>query len=275
LDEIGEVGDISLLRGVSRELKASPGTRELGRGLARRLAKRVWISDLGRVEIHIGSKIIEGSQIRRKVLSILCFLVSRPQMSATREEVLDAMWPDLDPGTALNSLNQTVYFLRRVFEPSYREDTSPGYMGQDGELVWLDPELVGSQSRRCRDLIRAIPSTPDADKALELVRAYTGRFAIDFTYDDWAADYRDSLHASYLRVAEAAIRADFNSGHYDRGVELAQLVADVEPDAEEIQVGLLRLLRMAGSTAAAAERYQRYAQTQRELGVEPEPLDQL
>ena len=37
-------------------------------------------------------------------------------MSSTRDQVLDALWPELDPVDALNSLNQTVYFLRRVLE---------------------------------------------------------------------------------------------------------------------------------------------------------------
>jgi DNA-binding SARP family transcriptional activator len=196
-------------------------------------------------------------------------------MSATREEVLEALWPDLEPGTALNSLNQTVYFLRRVFEPGFQEETSPAYLGQDGELVWLDGGLVGSQSRNCRALIRSLPRVADPDQALHLAKQYTGRFAIDFMYEDWAADYRDALHTAYLRVIETAIRSDLDTGHYDRGIQIAQLATEVEPEADEIQVSLLRLFRMAGSMAAAAEQYAHYAQAQRELGVEPEPFDQL
>ena len=37
-----------------------------------------------------------------------------------------SLWPDVEPSRRMNSLNQTVYFLRRVFEPTYREDTSSG-----------------------------------------------------------------------------------------------------------------------------------------------------
>ena len=40
-------------------------------------------------------------------------------MSSTRDQVLDALWPDLEPLVAVNSLNQTVYFLRRVFESTF------------------------------------------------------------------------------------------------------------------------------------------------------------
>ena len=71
------------------------------------------------------------------------------RFASTREEVLDSLWPDHDPTSALNSLNQTVFFLRRVFEPTFRDDTSPGYVGQDGETIWLDTDLVDCRSRRC------------------------------------------------------------------------------------------------------------------------------
>jgi len=275
LDEVGTSEDVLRLRRLSRDLRGLTATRDLGRGLARRLASPIWIDDLGRVEIRVGDRLVDGTSIRRKVLALLCFLVSRPKMSATREEVLEAMWPDLDPGTALNSLNQTVYFLRRVFEPAYQDELSPGYVGQDGELIWLDAALIDSRSRTCRNLIRSLSGTSDPERVLELARRYSGRFAIDFTYDDWAGDYRDSLHAAYLRVVEAAIRSDLDSGHYDRGIELAELAIEVEPDADELQIALLRLFRMAGSMTAAAEQYEHYAHGQRELGLEPAPFDQV
>ncbi len=36
---------------------------------------------------------------------------------------------------AVNSLNQTIYFLRRVFEPSFSEDVTPGYVHHDSDVV--------------------------------------------------------------------------------------------------------------------------------------------
>ena len=67
---------------------------------------------------------------------------------------MEALWPDIDPDGAINSLNQTVYFLRRVFEPDYQEDLSPGYVHQESDLVFLDDELVQSSSSRCAGLDR-------------------------------------------------------------------------------------------------------------------------
>ena len=144
LDQIGEREDVLPLRRIARELRTSPGAGGLGRGLARRLADRVTVEDQGRVEIQLGNTLIPGTIVRRKVLALLCFLLSRPSMSATRDQVLDSLWPDLEPEVAANSLNQTVYFLRRVFEPAFSEETSPGYVHHDSDVLWLDPELVDS-----------------------------------------------------------------------------------------------------------------------------------
>ena len=46
----------------------------------------------------------------------------------------------------MNSLNQTSYFLRRVFEPDYVEDLSPGYLHHDSDVVWLDGNSSGSRT---------------------------------------------------------------------------------------------------------------------------------
>ena len=115
---------------------------------------------------------VEGSELRRKVLALLCLLVSKPRFELAREEVIDALWPDQDPAAALNSLNQTVYFLRRVFEPDYREETSPGYVAQDGETIWLDAGLISSTSHACVELIRSMPSEPTPAGALALATEY-------------------------------------------------------------------------------------------------------
>jgi DNA-binding SARP family transcriptional activator len=266
LGRIGEAQDIGRLRDAGR--RGRTGSR-LGLVLARRLASPVFVEDLGRVQILVGTRTVDGTEVRRKVLALLCLLLSRAKFSSTREEVLDSLWPEHDPSSALNSLNQTVYFLRRVFEPEFRDDESPGYVGQDGETIWLDAELVDCRSRRCFQIIRSMPRDPLPEGAVELAAQYRGRFALDFAYDDWAAPYRDALHAAYLRVIEHAVRLDLDSGHFERGTFIAERASEVDPESEEIQAALVRLYRLSGAHAAAAEQYAHYAHGLRDLGIEP------
>jgi DNA-binding SARP family transcriptional activator len=248
----------------------------LGRTLARRIADKVHVEDQNRVVVHVGDRQIMGSAVRRKVLALLCFLLSRPELASTRDQALEALWPDLDPLDAVNSLNQTVYFLRRVLEERYVDDLSPGYLHHDSDLVWLDRELVSSRSNECRLLIKTLPPIPSPDQVLDLAMRYQGRFALDFEYEEWAAPFRDWLHASFLEIVERAVTGDIESGHFERGIVLARRVLDIDPGAEQIELSLLRLYRASGAHAAAAEQYGHYASVMREqLGLEPPPLDSL
>ncbi len=276
LEAIGEKEDVRRLRGLARDHKRRPDTITLGRGLARRVAEPVYVDDLGRVRIHVGSAEVAGSVVRRKVLGLVCFLISRPQMSSTRDQVLEALWPDLDPDVAVNSLNQTLYFLRRVLEEDYEDDLSPGYVHHTSDVIWLDSDLVSSRSIECRALLRAFSKEPSPDEVEALVRMYTGRFALDFEYEEWANAYRDSLHAAYLEVVERSVLDDFGTGHHDRGIRFARSALDIDSTAENIEVSLLRLYLVTGAHAAAAEQYAHYATVMREeLGVEPPSLESL
>ena len=276
LDQVGEMGDVAALRAVARANRKVSGAAGLGRGLARLRAQKVFVDDLGRVAIQCGERLTAGGTIRRRVLGLLCLILSQQNMSTTREFVMDALWPDLDPTAALNSLNQTIYFLRRVIEPKYDDDTSPGYVHHDGELIWLDAELVDSRSNQCRSLIRKLSTTASVEEVDALTLLYTGRFALDFEYEEWAAPYREWLHAAFLEIVERSIREDLRASQFDRAIRIARTALEVDSRAEHLELLLLRAYRMSGAHAAAAEQYEHYASVLRsELGVEPPPLDAL
>jgi hypothetical protein len=81
LDEIGERSDVRSLRDIARRSKRKAEAANLGRSLARRVADRVVVEDHGRVQIRVGRRVVAGTEIRRKVLAMLCFMVSRPGLS--------------------------------------------------------------------------------------------------------------------------------------------------------------------------------------------------
>jgi DNA-binding SARP family transcriptional activator len=276
LEVIGEGADIPRLRNLARTSKRRHEATDLGRSLTRRLASRVRIEDQGRISIEVGDRVIAGTSIRRKVLAMVSYLLTRPELSATRDQVLDALWPEQSPEAAINSLNQTIYFLRRVFEEPYSDDLSPGYVHHDSDVVWLDGELITSRSLECRRLIREVTSQASPEDVDRLTRLYHGRFALDFEYEEWAAEYRDPLHAAYLEIVERSVLDDLQSGHYDRGITVARRALEADTSAEQIELSLLRLYRVTGAHAAAAEQYAHYSAILRdELGVEPPPLESL
>ncbi len=261
-----------MLRAFAREKRSEEGST-LGRHLARRVAEPVEIADLGRIRVHVGKRTIEGESVRRKVLALLAFLITRPNMTAARDQVVDALWPEQDPSAASNSLNQTVYFLRRVFEPGYVDDRSPGYLRHETDLVWLDEELVSARSTACRQLINEARTSSSWSTVEELSRSYIGRFALDFEYEDWSSGYRDNLHAAYLATVEHAVDDEAAAARFDRAIELCRRALEVDPSCEPVERKLLRLYRATGAHAAAEEQYRHYAYAMSEdLGISPPPL---
>jgi ATP/maltotriose-dependent transcriptional regulator MalT/DNA-binding SARP family transcriptional activator len=274
LEIVGDLEDVPILAALRQ--KRALHLPDAGRALNRRLAPRVYVEDLGRVAIRIDERTIPGTDIRKKILSLLCFLLTRPQFTATREQVLEALWPEMEPEAGANSLNQSVYFLRRVFEPGCEDDTSAGYLRSRADLIWLDQDLVQSRSAHCLKLIAAIRRDPSPELVTRLAESYTGRFGVDFIYDDWASSFRDTLHASFLDRIERAVTLDTEAGAFDRALSVAQLALQADPDAEQIELCLLRVYRRTNANAAAAEQYAHYASVMREqLGVEPLPLEAI
>jgi hypothetical protein len=91
LEQVGDQSDVLSLRRLSRELKGEHANPDLGRELARRVAPRTFIEDLGRIELTIGDRQLPGTSVRRKALALLTFLLAQPQMASTRDRVLDAL----------------------------------------------------------------------------------------------------------------------------------------------------------------------------------------
>ncbi len=271
LAAIGGRDDASFLRVIGASSKA---VRPIASAISRRLAPAVYLWDLGPVRLEIGGVPLR-QRLRRKVLGLLCFLASHPGQAASRDEAIDALWPDLGPDTAANSLHQTIYFMRRVFEPEYREGMSAGYIGFDGEVLSLNDQLFGSASRDAWALVRAT-KRGDPGAIDRLLALYSARYALDFAYEEWASAYRDNLHAAVLGVAENEISEALVAGDSERAIHLAHSVLVVDPTADGIELLLVRAYKSASRHAAAAEQYAHYASVLREqLGVDPPPIDRL
>ncbi len=271
LAEIGSSEDGALLRAVGASKKA---IRPHALAITVRLAKPVFVSDLGVVEVRIGETALPRG-LRRKVLALLCFLSSRAGMAANRDEALDALWPDLSPDTGGNSLHQAIYFMRRVFEPDFREGMNAGYISVDGDIVSLNPRLVDCASRECWRLLQQ--ARKGSEQALDQVlQAYVGRYALDFAYDDWSSSYRENLHAAVLAAAEADLVRARQLRDFDRAIHLGHAVLAIDPQADSIELELLKAYKSSGRHAAAAEQYAHYAAFVRnELAADPPSYDDI
>ncbi len=277
LDEFGELDDVRSLRALAKsKIRGLRGT-DLGRGLARRRSPRLQVSDLGRVSFAVGLRSVDIASIRRRAAGLLCYLLTRKNQLATRDQVLDALWPDTNPEPALNSLNQTLYFLRRDIDPSYDDDFSVQYVHFESDLVWLDAELVLAESSEFHTrAANALERPHGLDESLGVVRLYRGRFAPEFEYEEWATGWRELLHGQFLHLAETSVAQLIAEERLAEAAEVAVRVLAIDPEAEYMERELIWLYGTLGARAAAAEQYGHYAEVQRgEYGVEPPTLEEM
>jgi two-component SAPR family response regulator len=114
------------------------------------------------------------------------------------------------------------------------------------------------------------------DAAEALLDRYTGKYALDFAYEDWATDYRNSLHAAVLSLVESEVKRSRLSGNSERAILLAQRILSLDPSADAIELELVLAYKSSGRRAAAAEQYAHYAAfVHDELGADAPPLEDL
>jgi tetratricopeptide (TPR) repeat protein len=140
---------------VTRSLRDVPGqdVADLRKTLIGRQAPRIFIRSFGAIAVHTGSwkgpaRIVS----KRRTRSLLGLLVANLRSALTRDAVMDLLWPDADPGSAVNNLNQTVFQLRRELDPGYRDGESPQYILSSLDSVQLNTDLVSTDLEEFRHL---------------------------------------------------------------------------------------------------------------------------
>lgn len=261
LAEIGEEEDI--VRLIRWERSRKRGQRETGYAaeLARRVSPTLCISDLGTVSVTIAGHEIRLAEVRRKAAALLLYLVSRPRNTATREQVLEALWPEQSFEQAGNSLHQTLYFLRRSLVRSVdQEKPTVEYVKLETELVYLESSLVHIDSvafsRQAREMLSRHIESADA---LSLLRSYRGRFAPEFEYEDWAMAWREQVHGAFLELTEQVARSRLALGAGDIAAAVVRHALTVDPEAVELRPLLLACLYHSGAVAAASHLHRRYS----------------
>ena len=134
--------DASLVAAFERAHSGSGGRQRLSRELVRRVSPTLRVHDLGRTTYEVAGEEVVAAAARRKAISLLLFLVTRPKQTATREQAMEALWPDQSPSSAINSLHQTLHFVRRDIAPWQDDGSTADYVPLQSELLYLDPELV-------------------------------------------------------------------------------------------------------------------------------------
>ncbi|MFE3177899.1 BTAD domain-containing putative transcriptional regulator [Amycolatopsis sp. NPDC059090] len=213
----------------------------------------------------------------RKARDLVKILVSRSK-PAPRDQLMELLWPGVDPAKSTNRLSVLLSTVRQVLQQA---KGGPRPLVTDGTSVWLDASLVsidvaefrGYAARALETHRRGSPGAVDLlHKAASL---YTGDFLEDDPYAEWAQPTAEELRAHHQAVLRALISHHQVSGDVDAVVCHTLRLFDDDPYDEEAHLNLIKVLVAAGRIGEALRRHEIYRRRVAEIGVEPRPMPTL
>lgn len=223
---------------------------------------------LGPFEVRDGDRLMTlGGPRERAVLALLAL---QPGRAVPVDRIIDVLWSESPPKTALKTLQTYVSRLRRSVGESLRT-VGAGY------ALEVSPHDVDAVTFATGiDAGRRLAEDGRAAVALDLIESALAQWRseplAEFSFS--AALAAEATRLTELRVAgrEAAVRARLALGRHDEAVpELASLLDD-HPLRESLWHDLIVALYRSGRQADALRAFQRARRTLvDELGIEPGP----
>ncbi len=208
-------------------------------------------------------------QKQRAVLAILALNAGRV---VSTDRLVDLLWGELSPKTAVTSLQNFISQLRKALGPDIVSTKAPGY------LLNVAAEQVDlNQFERLVSEARSLEPEPRAGRLREALELWRGPPLTDFTFEPFAETEIARLEEIRSAALEDRIEADLEGGAAGQLVGELEGLVKQNPLRERLRGQLMLALYRSGRQAEALRAYQETRRTLvDELGIEPSPaLQQL
>jgi DNA-binding SARP family transcriptional activator len=216
------------------------------------MTERVHIRLLGRFAVDVDGRVVpEEAWRHRRGADLVKLLALQPNHRLHREQVMDALWPDLSPEQAAANVRKSIHYARRALGGERSIVTGGGIVA-----LWPDDELTTDVDAFER---AAAPASGSSDSAAAASAAdlYAGDLLPELPYEGWLIEPRERLRRLFLDVLRSAAR-------WERLLE-------VDPTNEEAHRALMRAHLEAGERQAAMRQFERLRRALHdELGVSPD-----
>jgi len=213
----------------------------------------------------------------KKARDLLKILVAR-RRPTPRDQLMDLLWPGVDPNLAGNRLSVLLSTVRDVLQPepvgAAPLDTADGAVSLNRAQVAIDVEDFLAQANTAFDAYRA--GAPDATaQLLAAVTAYTGEFLENDPYQEWASTIAEEVRAAHIAVLRALTARLRDAGATDDVVRYTLRLLEQDRYDEEAYRTLIGVLFHAGRLGEARRHYQNYARRMAEIDVRPSPFEDM
>jgi peptide/nickel transport system substrate-binding protein len=240
----------------------------IGRGYGRIKAPNMPATDvrlLGPLEVTLDGRPVKLGATKQRAL--LTMLALRPNAVVSVDELVDGLWGQEPPASAVKLIQHYVSQLRKLLAGGDAEIVTRGR----GYQLRVRPDAVDvADFERLADAAaRNGENGAAARRALSLWR---GSPLLDVIDEPFAAAEQRRLGDLWLNVNEHAIAADIVEGRQDEVIARLEELVERHPLRERLHALRMRALYAAGRQAEALEAF-RHARSLLvdEIGVEPGP----
>jgi DNA-binding SARP family transcriptional activator/class 3 adenylate cyclase len=224
---------------------------------------------LGPIEAHAdGVAVALGGPRQRAVLAVLAL---HPNQVVSVDRLVDDIWTENPPPTAVHTIQVFVSRLRRALAGAGDRLSTrpPGYL-----LELRADELDADRFERLYETARGALAAGAGEDALALLREaealWRGQPLAEFTYEPFAQATIARLEEARINAREELIEAQLAVGQHDRVVSELEAFVREHPFRERPRGQLMLALYRCGRQAQALEAFQQARKTMvEELAVEP------
>jgi LuxR family maltose regulon positive regulatory protein len=283
LDLYGEPARASLRQVAgSSDRRLSCGARRLLAAITAVPHHVVELDVLGPTMLRLsGSERTDLDWQRERVRSLLLFLVVHGP--ARREQVMEALWPDLSADAADRNLRVTLTYLHRVLEPARSKGEAPFFVRQSGAALSLcPPPHLRIDAHEFEALLDRADDADDrglASVALELLDAalalWRGPCLVDVAYEEWAQAPRRAWTERFVRAAVRAGELHVAAGRTGLARRNARRALEADEWSEAAHRVLIAAALADGDRAGAVRAMSECDAMLADLGVEAAPATDM
>lgn len=242
---------------------------EVGKTSSQPLVK---IQLLGRFRASVdGVPIDEKRWRRRSAKSLVKLLAVKPFHALHREQVMDLIWMEETPETALNNLNKAIHGARRAFEPDLAKGSASRFLlTEKNQIILRSPgSLVVDLDEFERLANRALQNN-DAEAGRKALELYRGDLLVEDIYEDWIYTRRETTRLLFRKTATKIAGLYHAENNQQASIEILKKLAADDASDEYVQRLLMRAYAETGSKYQARKQFERCRAALDALGIEPE-----
>jgi DNA-binding SARP family transcriptional activator len=239
------------------------------------------VETLGGFCIYRGLTVMEETEWDGYLPKLLLkAIVTHGSHRVPKDQLIEALWPEVEPQSGERNFKITLYRLRRDLEPDMDKAFGSSYVHLKANLIYLDEELCktdlddflsfyrrGEKNEREGNIEAALFLY---NNAMDL---YKGDFLAEELYTSWIDTKREEIRKLYINLLYRMADIQEKRGTSKVAIDCYKKIIQIDPLSEQVYQRLMTLYSNRRMRTEAIKVYEDCRKAFREgLDTEPEAL---